>query len=75
MATITVRNLEDEVQRRLKLRAAAHKRSMEAEVRAILNEAVRDVELNSAWLQATMPFRGEDLPIPARSTPRTLDLA
>jgi plasmid stability protein len=40
MAAITVRNLDDHVKQRLRIRAAQHGRSMEAEVRAILVEAV-----------------------------------
>lgn len=40
MAAITVRNLSDETHRALKARAAAHHRSTEAEVRAILDAAV-----------------------------------
>lgn len=40
MAAITVRNLSDETHRALKVRAARHRRSTEAEVRAILDEAV-----------------------------------
>lgn len=40
MAVLTVRNLPDEVHRALRLRAAQHGRSTEAEVRAILEEAV-----------------------------------
>lgn len=41
MASITVRNLPDEVHRALRVRAALHGRSTEAEVRAILEEAAR----------------------------------
>jgi plasmid stability protein len=41
MAMLTVRNLPEEVHRALRLRAARHERSTEAEVRAILEEAVR----------------------------------
>ncbi|MDQ2696498.1 MAG: Arc family DNA-binding protein [Pseudomonadota bacterium] len=41
MAMLTVRNLPEEVHRALRVRAAAHGRSTEAEVRAILEEAVR----------------------------------
>jgi plasmid stability protein len=41
MASITVRNLPDETHRALRVRAAQHGRSTEAEVRAILEEAVR----------------------------------
>lgn len=41
MPTLTVRNLPDEVRRALRLRAAQHGRSTEAEIRAILEAAVR----------------------------------
>jgi len=41
MAMLTVRNLPDEVHRALRVRAAQHGRSTEAEVRAILEEAVK----------------------------------
>jgi len=41
MAMMTVRNLPDEVHRALRVRAAMHGRSAEAEVRAILEEAVK----------------------------------
>lgn len=40
MAVLTVRNLPDEVHRALKVRAAEHGRSAEAEVRAIIAAAV-----------------------------------
>lgn len=40
MATLTVRNLSDAVHRALRSRAARHGRSMEAEVRAILESEV-----------------------------------
>lgn len=41
MAVLTVRNLPDEIHRALRVRAAGHGRSTEAEVRAILEEAVK----------------------------------
>ncbi|MCA8092946.1 Arc family DNA-binding protein [Burkholderia anthina] len=41
MPVITVRNLPDEVHRALRVRAAQHGRSTEAEVRDILEQAVR----------------------------------
>jgi plasmid stability protein len=41
MSTVTIRNLSDEAHRALKLRAAQHGRSAEAEMRAILEAAVR----------------------------------
>ena len=49
MADLSIRNLDDGVRESLRLRAAAHGRSMEAEVRAILTEAVRP---ESSWLQS-----------------------
>jgi plasmid stability protein len=41
MSVVTVRNLPEEVHRALKLRAVQHGRSTEAEIRKILEEAVR----------------------------------
>jgi plasmid stability protein len=41
MSVVTVRNLPEETHRGLKLLAAQHGRSTEAEIRAILEEAVR----------------------------------
>jgi plasmid stability protein len=41
MAILTVRNVPDEVHRALRLRAARHGRSTEAEVREILASAVK----------------------------------
>ena len=41
MAMLTVRNLPDEVHRALRVRAARHGRSTEAEVREILESAVK----------------------------------
>jgi plasmid stability protein len=44
MAAVTIRNLSEETHRALKLRAARHGRSTEAEMRAILDEAARPAE-------------------------------
>ena len=41
MPAVTIRNLPDETHRALKVRAAGHNRSAEAEMRAILEAAVR----------------------------------
>ncbi len=41
MRAITIRNVPDEVHRALRVRAALHGRSAEAEVRAILEDAVK----------------------------------
>lgn len=40
MATMTIRNLGDDVKARLRVQAAEHGRSMEEEVRCILRDAV-----------------------------------
>ncbi len=40
MATLTIRDVDDELRARLRIRAAEHGRSMEAEVRAILRDAL-----------------------------------
>ena len=75
MAAITIRNLEDGVQRRLKERAASNNRSMESEARAILSDAVAIAGFGDAWLAMARSSGGVELDIPARSLPRDLDLA
>ena len=42
MGTLTIRNLEDPLKRRLRLRAAARNRSMEEEARQILRAALQE---------------------------------
>jgi plasmid stability protein len=44
MPALTIRNLGEETHRALKLRAARHGRSTEAEIRSILEEAVKPVD-------------------------------
>jgi plasmid stability protein len=51
MAQLTVRNLDRELVRRLKIRAAEHNRSAEAEHRAILEAALRS-SAGGFWEQA-----------------------
>ena len=70
MSTITVRSLDEDVVRRLKLRAAASGRSMEAEVREILVSAVARPSLGQAWLDLADRVGGIDLPLPERTMPR-----
>jgi plasmid stability protein len=41
-ATLTIRNLDEAVKQKLRVRAAMHRRSMEAEAREILAQAVAD---------------------------------
>ncbi len=54
MAAVTIRNLSEETHRALRLRAARHNRSTEAEMRAILDAAARPadrVRLGSAMAE------------------------
>ena len=44
MATITIRNLDDSIKARLRMRAASHDRSMEEEARVILRQALQDTD-------------------------------
>ena len=44
MATLTIRNLDDELKSRLRIRAARHDHSMEEEVRLILRDILSDSE-------------------------------
>lgn len=78
MAAVSIRNLDDTVRERLRVRAAAHGRSMEAEMRAILVEAVRepsdDEDLLGALLARFDKLGGVDLDLPPRSAPRAADL-
>jgi plasmid stability protein len=59
MAAVTIRNLSDEAHRALKLRAAEHNRSTEAEMRAILEAAVQPADrlrLGSALFELSRKF-------------------
>jgi antitoxin FitA len=66
MAAITVRNLSDETHRALRVRAAEHGRSTEAEIRAILDEAARPqdrLKMGSALVEIFRSSGGVDLEI------------
>jgi plasmid stability protein len=71
MAAITVRNLDDAVKHRLRVRAAGHGRSMEAEVRAIILDAVGEEEepknFLMAWHEAFAEIGGVELELPERT--------
>ena len=72
MAAIVVRNISAETHRALRSRARQHGRSTEAEVRAILNGAVRPatrVRLGSALAALAKPLGGLDLEITRDKTP------
>lgn len=72
MPVLTIRNLPEETHRALKLRAAQHGRSTEAEVRQILEEAVRPeerVKIGSELAAFGRRFGGLDLSISRDQTP------
>ena len=67
MATITVRNVEDDVKERLKEQAAEKGVSMEAEVRRILKDSVREKSAWEAIQEALGPdWKGVDFELPPR---------
>ena len=66
MASVTVRNLPDETHRALRVRAATHGRSTEAEIRAILESAVRPegrIKLGTVLREIGREVGGIDLEI------------
>jgi antitoxin FitA len=66
MPSITVRNVPDEVHRALRVRAAMHGRSAEAEIRFILENAVRPegrIKLGSLLTEIGREVGGVDLDI------------
>ena len=71
MATLTIRNVDAAVKERLRVRAARHGRSMEAEVRAILSEAAAgehdetEPNLAEAIRRRFAPLGGVDLELPS----------
>lgn len=72
MPVITVRNLPDEIHRALRVRAATHGRSTEAEIRAILEAAVKPdgrVKLGSLLADIGRDLAGVDLKIEREKTP------
>lgn len=75
MASITIRNLEDDVKTRLRRRAADHGNSMEEEARIILAEAVAREPappkgLGTAIQELFKPVGGVDLNLPPRQATR-----
>lgn len=71
MAAMSIRNLDERVLDRLRVRAARHGRSMEAEVRAILADAVREPGdepgLAAAIMQRFSELGGVELDLPPRA--------
>ena len=75
MASITVRNLDEGLKRRLRIRAAENDRSMEQEARDILRttldeDAVPVRNLGTAIHELFKPFEDVELEIPPREPMR-----
>ena len=72
MATLTIRNIDAALKERLRVRAAQHGHSMEAELRRILQDALREPERPAAAnlyqrIRARFaPLGGVDLELPLR---------
>lgn len=77
MASITIRNLDDDVKRRLRVRAAEHGRSMEEEARDILRQVVGSPStphnLGRAIHDRFAALGGVDLPQTIRGAMRPID--
>ena len=75
MATMTIRNIDDDLKARLRIQAAIHGRSMEDEARDILRaalstELVRGKSLVEAIRARIEPLGGIELELPAREAIR-----
>ena len=74
MASITIRNLDDDVKTRLRVRAADNGRSMEEEARLILREVVgrkpSSRNLTTIIRSHFGPANGVDLELPPREPGR-----
>jgi plasmid stability protein len=76
MASITIRNLDDEIKQRLRVRAAEHGRSMEEEARDILRRVMSDApsprDLAAAIRARVSSGSRADLELPAREPMREI---
>ena len=74
MANITIRNLDDDIRTRLRVRAAGNGHSMEEEVRQILRKAVgragRSRDITRIIGSHFGPTNGVDLELPPRESGR-----
>lgn len=75
MASITIRNLDDQTKNRLRVRAAHRRRSMEDEARNILREALATdsaapANLAKAISERFRPLGGVELELPVRESMR-----
>lgn len=78
MASLIVRNLDEDLKARLRVRAAQHGRSMEAEVREILRNSLAPAQPRGVGSRIHARLAGlglDELELPARTElPRQVDL-
>ena len=69
MAAITIRNLDDSLKTKLRMRAASHDRSMEEEARSILRAALQEEERGLGTLihERFLSVGGVELSAPNRT--------
>jgi plasmid stability protein len=73
VASLTIRNIDDTLKERLRVRAAQNGHSMEEEARVILRQAVGGITGAALWTLSRQLFDGErgvDLKLPARGGDR-----
>jgi plasmid stability protein len=78
MGTLTIRQLDDSVKAKLRVRAAEHGKSMEEEAREILRQALAPApaagetgaDLIVSIRKRLEPYGGVDLELPPRMMPR-----
>ncbi len=72
MASITVRNIDDDLKEKLRVKAAQNGRSMEEEVRVILRQATGGITGKELWELSRKLFAddGIDLELPPRQPGR-----
>lgn len=75
MATMTIRDLDDDLKMQLRVRAARHGKSMEEEARSILRSALRTEPLSGQSLVDSIramvePYGGIALELPPRELQR-----
>ncbi|MDF1487225.1 FitA-like ribbon-helix-helix domain-containing protein [Tessaracoccus caeni] len=79
MTAITIRKLPDDVKQKLRMRAAANQRSMEAEARAILVAGLEQpARTDFTWIQQLVELGNElggvEVPVPERTAARVVEL-
>jgi antitoxin FitA len=71
MAAITIRGIDEELKHKLRLQAARHGHSMEAEARAILRSGLAQADsadgMGTRIRQLFADVDGADLPVPERT--------